>query len=417
MSSEEPFNYIEHKIQEAAENQQIVFEESSWEKMEALLDKKQRRRPFIWFWFLLPLAIAFGFGLSFLGQHTPQKEITYASSPHVNLEHKPTNSVKAKPAIDEKVFTEIAVIPKDNLNVIQNKNLKTISQIKTAINYKDATTAIENNYQKGNIFTEDTRLDLTIKNNIPLENEAEPYLGKHLKPGDSESIVKNDTTAITITDNTKSISKKEPTTKKKSSVPSKFYLVGAFGAELSSTKFLAFKNSPMSPKYGVGIGYNINKHVSVQTGFYAGKKKYIANEGEYNFKAGSYYTMVKVTKVDANCIVYEIPVSVRYNVLQKRSWNIYAGAGLSSYIMKREDYNVYFIRNSREVSYPWKYTGNKDIVSTLVLSGGMEKQINEKISLQIEPSVSLPLKGVGEGDVKIFSTGLQLGLKYFPFKK
>ena len=62
MNSEKPFNYIEHKIKEAAENQLIVFEESSWKKMEALLDNEPRRKPFVWWWFLLPLVIAGGVG-------------------------------------------------------------------------------------------------------------------------------------------------------------------------------------------------------------------------------------------------------------------------------------------------------------------------------------------------------------------
>ncbi len=417
MSSEEPFNYIDHKIKEAAENQEIVFEEASWEKMEALLDKKSKGRSFIWFWFFVLLAIALGFEVPFLFQNRKQKEIIYANSPHVPAENKPTNFITTEPANANKLFTDTAFTSTNNFTSGKNVKPKIVAISKTSINYKNATASIENNNQEENIFTAKNRLNFIETDNIPLLNEANQGLGKQLKKDSSQSFVKNDTSAKNTTDSTKFVSKNERKPKKQSSVLSRFYLLGAFGAELSSTKFLSFKNSPISPKYGLGIGYKINKHLSVQTGFYAGMKKYIANDGEYNFKAGSYYTTVKVTKVDADCIVYEIPVSFRYNVLQKKSWNIYAGAGLSSYIMKKEDYNVYFIRNTREVSYPWKYTGNKDFISTLILTAGAEKKITEKISFQIEPIVSLPLKGVGEGNVKIFSTGLQLGLKYFPFKK
>ena len=63
MRSEEPFNYIDNKIKEAAENHEIVFEESSWIKMEALLDKEPKRKPFIWLWVLLPILFVGGFGV------------------------------------------------------------------------------------------------------------------------------------------------------------------------------------------------------------------------------------------------------------------------------------------------------------------------------------------------------------------
>ena len=189
------------------------------------------------------------------------------------------------------------------------------------------------------------------------------------------------------------------------------------GADVSSTKLFAFKNSKASLKYGLALGYNINKRLSVQTGFYAGSKKYIANEGEYNFKAGSYYNLVRVTMVDANCLVFEIPVSVRYNILQKKAIAFYSGVGLSSYIMKSEVYDVHFIRNYMPASRTWSYTGNQHFLSTLIISAGLEKRLTNKIALQIEPNVSIPLKTVGEGSVKLFSTSVQAGLKYTPFKK
>lgn len=417
MSSEEPFNYIEHKIKEAAENQQIVFEESSWEKMEALLGKQSKRKSFEWLWFFVPLAIAFGLEASVLWLNKQPKEKTYAASLSGMTEKKLVNPLTVQPAKDNKIFTDTYDNLKDKLNDIQNKTSKIVSETKATIGFKNTTINIENHFYPDGIFKENKGLNSTERNNSSLEHEADLYIDEPLKRDSLKSIVKNDTAKKNTDDSSRAVSRNKLKTKKKTSAVSRLYLLGTIGAEFSSTKFLTFKNSPVSARYGFGIGYKINKRVSLQTGFYASKKKYIANEGDYNFKTGSYYTMVKVTKVDADCIVYEIPVSVRYNVLQKKSFNIYTVAGLSSYIMKKEEYNVYFIKNNREMSYPWKYTGNKDFVSTLNLSAGAEKKITDKFSLQIEPIVSIPLKGVGEGKVKIFSTALQVGLKYFPFKK
>jgi len=58
------------------------------------------------------------------------------------------------------------------------------------------------------------------------------------------------------------------------------------------------------------------------------------------------------------------------------------------------------------------YTGNKTFLSQFNLSAGVEKSITPSLSLLVEPSLALPLAGVGEGSVKLYSTALQFGIKY-----
>ena len=165
------------------------------------------------------------------------------------------------------------------------------------------------------------------------------------------------------------------------------------------------------------LGFDITKKISVQSGFYANKKKYIAGPSDYNVKAGSYWSTVPITKVEAACLIYEVPIGVQYRFLQKKSFNAYVGAGISSYIMKTEDYNYFYTRYNREYSKAYTYSGNKHLFSTALFSTGIEKNITKKIAFQLEPSVSMPLKGVGDGDIKLFSTALLFGIKYLPFNK
>jgi hypothetical protein len=170
-------------------------------------------------------------------------------------------------------------------------------------------------------------------------------------------------------------------------------------------------------KYDIGIGYQLNKKISVQTGFNISRKKYIAGAGDYNPKAGSYWSTVEIKKVDANCLVFEIPLAVRYNIAKTASAVFYATTGLSSFIMKSEDYDYYYIRNNTWYESSHTYTGNKNLFSVWSLSIGLEKKITSAFSLLAEPSVSIPVSGVGDGRVKLFSAGIQLGAKYQPFKK
>jgi hypothetical protein len=63
------------------------------------------------------------------------------------------------------------------------------------------------------------------------------------------------------------------------------------------------------------------------------------------------------------------------------------------------------------------FTGNKHLFSNMSIGAGIEKRISSSLSLQVEPSISIPLSGVGQGKVKLYSTAILLGIKYIPFKK
>ena len=85
--------------------------------------------------------------------------------------------------------------------------------------------------------------------------------------------------------------------------------------------------------------------------------------------------------------------------------------------MKKEDYYYYYIRYNTPHESAWSYTGNKNLFSILNLNLGLEKKISPVFSLLFEPSISIPLAGIGEGKVKLFSTSFQAGLKYQPLNK
>lgn len=426
MRSEEPFNYLEQKIKDAAENYEIVFEESSWIKMETLLDKEPKRKRFVWWWFVLLILITGGLGV-FVANKQQQKEKITTSRAQKNIVIKEPTLASFTPVEDSKPLDKNEKVTSDHNNVLNsslNKRdnvFKAGQKIKSSIlskiiNIKAFEINEENISQNKTSFTQKANTNFTVSNSDATESDTVLDNVTNKKNDSTNDFTKKKTVEKTILDSTSIVSKKEKETIKKPSSLSKFYLIGSLGADVSSTKLLAYKNNPASLKYGLALGFNINKKLSAQAGFYAGKKKYIAKEGEYYFKTGSYFNTIKILKVNADCIVYEIPVSVRYNVIQKKTLNLYTGVGISSYIMKEEDYIVHYIRNNIPASRAWHNSGNRHLLSTLSILAGAEKKLTDKIFLQIEPSVSIPLKGVGEGNVKIFSTALQVGLKYLPFK-
>ncbi len=427
MNSEEQFEYIENKIKAAAENNQPVFEEQAWAKMEALLDKDKKRRPFVWLWFLVPLFLAGGLGSYMLFHNNSLKNNTSNTKVDININDK--NNRTVQPSSNNHPATPLQnnKIPSSKksyhlLNAGGGGNIKNQQLAKkymagnrnkvlmTAPGLTDD--AVEELTPKK--IVQDRALKINIDSNSPSETNAADAFVKQ-KINDSLqtkskqiNIITPDTSIAKITNNA---------AKKQRKKGNGFYLLASAGADMGSVKLISFKNSSLSAKYGVGLGYQLNKKWSVQTGFYISRKKYLAAPSDYHPKQGSYWNMVQLTKVEANCLIYEIPLAVRYNFTSKPVTNYYATVGLSSYIMKKEDYNYYYIRNNVPGKSAWTYTGNKNLFSILTLSAGLERKINEKLSIQAEPSIGIPIAGVGDGRVKIFSTALQLGLKYQPIKK
>jgi len=79
--------------------------------------------------------------------------------------------------------------------------------------------------------------------------------------------------------------------------------------------------------------------------------------------------------------------------------------------------NYYYTYNNNYYEKARSYTGNKNLFSVLSISAGIEKKLGPRFSFLAEPYLSFPLAGVGEGSVKLYSAGLQIGLKYSPFFK
>lgn len=474
MSSEKQYKYVEDKIKNAADVADYAFNEASWKKMEALLDKnKDKRRPFFWIFSALLLGVLL-FGGVIIYQlvykndqpKNTSKQIDYKSSgkqttqslneatdevvdkqtvlpekttdnahagsttDNINNTNKDKDLLAASDNNQNKQNTYRLKIPKQNpvyylTPVIKSNSkkvrLKNVGTTKSSDddNYNSVNKGVDagnkfavkilapdpENYQGDN----ENKIEINANHTLPDTKKTKADLQKTdiAKPEDA---TKTDTTVKIVN----TISK--PENKKKNKSISGFYLVGIIGAEASSTKLLSYSNSRIAAAYGAGLGYRFNRHLSVQTGFYAGAKKYIAGPDDYNPKAGTYLSTVKIIKVDANCMVYEVPVTLQYNWLIKPKTSYYAAVGLSSYIMKKEKYNYTFERNYTQYTYPYDYTKNTQLFASLQLSLGIEKQIASRLYIQVAPTASLPLQGVGEGSVKIFTTRLHVGLKYFPFK-
>jgi len=217
---------------------------------------------------------------------------------------------------------------------------------------------------------------------------------------------------VTPTDSTQKATTSTPKKKDKKSILSRFEFSVLAEGDITTVKF---KNvNDISSGIGIGVAFNITKRLSVATGFVVSKKLYVADSADY--KDASYmgwYT--SITDIDANCLVYDIPLNIQYAFSQKKNHSWIAAAGLSSYIMKREtyDYNYLYYGQPKVMTYEVK-DQNQHWFSILNLAAAYRRQMGKNFAWQIMPFMKIPLSGIGQGKVALYTAGIQASLHFLP---
>lgn len=445
--SKKSFNEIEQAIKKAAEAHEPAFDGQSWEKMEALLDKeKDRRKPIaFWLWWLLPLLVGAGLVSYFVFAKGEQEKKQQDTVIQKNIKTD-TENIKNEQYPVPHVNTE--PVSASHNNGITHEKTPVSNDEKYTGSYVPATAGNKKTKppSTGSSFAADGE-KLEQKNMLKdklngkmkvavtpaaasADDESSETALPEIKPGESIAIsTETDQTgdiAVIKVDADKnseqeierivdSVVKKISTDEKKKSKIARLYVIVAAGAEANGVKL--FSADKITPRYGLGIGYQFNKNISVQTGFYASNKKYGATGKDYKTKHGSYWSTVDIKNIEANCRVYEIPISIVYNFTPGRKYNLFASAGLSSYIMKKEDYRLFYDHYGMPYQADVSYKGNKNLFSVLRITAGVEKKLSTRFSVVASPGLAVPLSGVGDGEVKLYSADLTIGLKFTPFRK
>ncbi|WP_343692701.1 hypothetical protein [Chitinophaga sp.] len=166
--------------------------------------------------------------------------------------------------------------------------------------------------------------------------------------------------------------------------------------------------------YGAGIilGYRISRSFAVETGLLYDHKNYYSEGNYFNKSKIPAIQNWQILDVEGYCNMYEIPVNVRYFIRngEKTSW--YANAGLSSYLMKKEDYSYEYKMYSGDVNTAsWAYkNATKNWFSIIHVGVGLEHNLGAIGKLRVEPYLKIPAKGLGIGDLPITSMGINIGI-------
>lgn len=430
---------INKKIQEAENSNPTALNDKAWENMELLLDRhlplKKKRRRFIWLMLPLFLGAATTF---FILQKTDNK-----SNPAVGQKNIPskttlptvdqtspgdklpdvgtseTISSKDKPAGTHPVKDNIPdLASKTNLQKPATQELvfdytKKVKQDQPQKNFEELKTGKEKRELSSNFLP-----GKPVASNIQAPADNATGNNDAIKPVPADSLVPQKT--ISDDDNKQEVATQEETSKieikkdeSKPSAGSKFSLNFSFGPDVSG---IGIDNpGRLEMQYGIGASYALSKRFSIRTGFFAGSKKYTADSADYHL----HYSISNLEKVDADCYVYEIPLTLVYNFPSTKKHNWFISGGLSSYLMKKETYEYYY-KNSwgQPQSYSRTYKNeNTHLFSVINVSGGYQYHFTDRFSVMAEPYIKLPGSGIGAGKVKLKSSGVLFTIGYKPFLK
>lgn len=411
---------INKRIKDAADQYHPAYNEDAWKKMEQMLDenlpqKKEGKR--IMYYFLVAILLGTGAYFIFYASHRTETLQTFSSSSQKYKEQSHKDEMNPGQVRDEaakpnaknesnatrrrkKIVDETSPVDKQNIGnsmaaepgssaKIPGKN--NTSEIGSLINKevpdgngKDQVFVHENKYHNENINLQASKDDQItgIKDNSNESSQSPVLKNSGLR---SLNAVKS---------------------KIEKNVLQRFGISFSAGPDVSGVDLEEAGKVTLS--YGAGLRYHLSNNISLRTGFYVTKKIYSADKKYYkpsSFTSADYYYL---QSIDANCNVYEIPVTLSYNFSNQKNHTWFVSAGLSSYLMKKESYKYYYKYPSGNTEdQSWSISNrNKHYFSVLDISGGYEYRVNKKLIVSAEPYLKLPLAGLGDGKIKLKSGGI-----------
>ena len=462
MSDEQFDKTLFNLSQKASVESVMPFNEAAWQNMEQLLDgEKDKKRRFFTWWWLMPLLLVGSGAVIYFGTKKSAVEITTIGQNNTNFETPQTQTEQDLPAkiantevlVGNDKLSSVALLEnhakKENIlpqkaitnTVVAGKNEEfnsrkktTIEKIKPAfiqqknkqsIAYKKVNGGAENRHinkldiakQQQEQLSIPLKQIVNINNDLVDQNDKASAKIAKIKPNNVavtqvDSVVKIDSvvaksTVLAVDTTNKQAIVTVPKIKK--SVLSKFELSALVAADFSTVRFKSIDK--ISSAFGVGLSYGISKKLSIATGFVISRKLYTADSTDYENAPAWGNPIYKLQNINANCLVYEVPLNIQYQFRQNKKNSWVAIGGLSTYFMKNEvyDYNFIWYAQTRKISYTIADKNNQ-LLSVLNLAIGYRRQFSNKLSYQLTPFLKIPLTGIGEGKVALYSAGLQLSI-------
>jgi hypothetical protein len=203
--------------------------------------------------------------------------------------------------------------------------------------------------------------------------------------------------------------------KKSKAKPVSRWSIGVvFTPEFSTTRLTHY--STPGESVGLRVGYQISNRLQINTGIIRSNKRYKDLGSEYSPNPNYWNARtngVIPEEIDGKCLVYEIPLGVQFDVVSREKSRVFVSAAMSNYIMVSQVYQYSFDDPNPGADMSWQTSRtDKYWFGVGVISAGYERYLSRSIALGIEPYLKTSLTEIGWPNVKLFSTGAYITLRY-----
>lgn len=392
-------------LKQKAESADFFFDESAWDKME----QKLRRRDRVIFIrnssFVLMLLFLFG------GAYWLLNGDSISESSKQNAQKSEALKPGSKAILPEKKEDNNSP---NEIKRSQNTATETTWGAEEKLAIKPA--SVEKTRQKKSLIQKNTAGELTDLRILD-SSEFVPYVQlDRLSSSEINFLAPDKDLIIALALLENDTIKFEPEIKN----PSKnrklsFSVTALAGPDFSSIESIAGRKGNLS--IGLLLNTSIAKKITLSSGLKYGLKSYAASA--YDYKLQNPSRADKISGIDASCNILEIPLQISYSLFQNKNNHVQLSSGLTSYLMLKEEYNFKYTPQSGYKDYLLvKNNANQHYLSVLNLAASYHiKPKSSNIEWAIEPYVKLPLGGVGEGNVRLKSSGISLNMTYDITKK
>lgn len=439
MSEESPQD-LDKLFQQEPEQYPFDYNEASWQEMEKLLDEDDRRR-FLWWWFfgigaLLLIGSIFFFeknkteladGNLDLDKMEVIENQNKTQQPDLNSNFENQN-LTSKESSQSPALNSIIISNKketNNPNPISNKNSQQYNYKKQKgdlslpfNNLGLQEGGMKNTIVSDSIFgkTNDSRIDFLPKE-IAIKNEETDSVNVLLRVEEVDPIaslqflIPQNESFFKIPSVEKKKEKDSPELPPKNQ--NKILFGVLLGAESTGASFNNL--SELNWKIGAQLEYRFLKRYTASIGANFIRKRYGATGDDYSPDpaSGSWLYDIPPSTVGAVCDILEVPLNIGFFQKGNNENGFYSKLGLSSFIMLEEHYWYYYENPlPGQIRYWGGYNENKHWFGIGEVYVGYQRIVSPLTSLQVEPYFQIPLAGVGNGNVKLWSIGVNLRVNF-----
>lgn len=199
---------------------------------------------------------------------------------------------------------------------------------------------------------------------------------------------------------------------------SKYFYVGALYAFDNTSEKNERHSNEKGENFGISmlLGYKISPKISIETGVSYQNKEYYTS-GNY-FNKSILGATGNVNGIEAENSFIEVPLTLKYDWLNKKQHTIFTTIGLSSYFVNKEKYEyeqeIAGVYNKQFVEFSSVTT---NLFATCNFSFGYQFNLKKLGNIRVQPYINLPLKGLGKSQEYLVSKGINIGWIYSFNKK